>query len=170
MVATKVPINEAAQRLGISLDVARKRVKRGTLPAEKVDGRWYVELDGLDSALAGASQPGDTAASVQPTTSQLADQLDELAEASHAASQGLATLEEAKQAGRQEMEAELTALRDHVVSLRDEVGFLRSELETRAEELRRKDILLSEFARRPLELPAPAPSPPPRPWWKFWLS
>ncbi len=170
MVATKVPINEAAQRLGISLDVARKRVKRGTLPAEKIDGRWYVELDRLDGELDGASPPTGATAPVQPSASQIAEQLDELAEASHAASQGLATLDEAKQAGRQEAEAELSALRDHVVSLRDEVGFLRGELETRAEELRRKDILLSEFARRPLELPAPAPEPPPRPWWKFWLS
>src|SRR5215208_2105098 len=39
-----VPISlaEAAQRLGISYDAARRRIARGTLPAVKVGDRWFV--------------------------------------------------------------------------------------------------------------------------------
>jgi hypothetical protein len=40
---------DAAVRLGISLDAARKRLKRGTLQGEKRQGRWIVWLP-LDAA------------------------------------------------------------------------------------------------------------------------
>jgi hypothetical protein len=39
-----VPLAEAAQRLGISYDAARHRVKAGTLLAEKRGGRWYASV------------------------------------------------------------------------------------------------------------------------------
>ena len=43
-----VPLSEAAKVLGVTVDVVRKRVKRGSLPAHKgEDGRWYVVLDDL---------------------------------------------------------------------------------------------------------------------------
>lgn len=45
-----VQIAEAAKHLGVSADVVRKRIRRGTIPATKVDGRWCVVLDnGQDS-------------------------------------------------------------------------------------------------------------------------
>jgi hypothetical protein len=40
-----VDIATAALWLGLSVDTVRKRVQRGMLPAEKVDGRWFVVLD-----------------------------------------------------------------------------------------------------------------------------
>ena len=142
----KVPINEAAVRLGISLDVARSRVKKGQLPAEKIRNRWYVELDNLSPLhLDGSSSPG-----------------------SH--------LDGAHDAPSQHLDGSGVPWREYVETLQHELTFLRDELERRSEELRRKDIIIADLARRPLELPpaTPAPSgqrdtatpPQPRTWWK----
>ena len=43
-----VDIPTAAGRMGITPEAVRKRIARGTLPATKQDGRWYVVLDGQD--------------------------------------------------------------------------------------------------------------------------
>jgi len=44
-----VDISTAAVRMGLTAEAVRKRIARGTLPATKQDGRWYVVLDGRDS-------------------------------------------------------------------------------------------------------------------------
>ncbi len=45
----RVPLAEAAQRLGLTVDATRKRIKRGLLAATKDDdGRWYVTLPNAD--------------------------------------------------------------------------------------------------------------------------
>ncbi len=44
---TKLALNEAAAQMGITLDVARNRIKRGQLQAEKIGNRWYVDTDYL---------------------------------------------------------------------------------------------------------------------------
>jgi hypothetical protein len=41
----RVDLREAAEALGTSVDAVRKRVQRGTLEAEKADGKVYVWLD-----------------------------------------------------------------------------------------------------------------------------
>lgn len=43
---TGLPIAEAAARLGISPAALRKRIKRGSVRAYKVDGKWYAILPG----------------------------------------------------------------------------------------------------------------------------
>jgi hypothetical protein len=45
MDARWMPLAEAAERLGISKDAARKRAERGTLPSERRTGRLYVYLE-----------------------------------------------------------------------------------------------------------------------------
>ena len=40
-----IPIAEAAERLGVSVELLRKRAQRNRMPAYKVDGKWYVVLD-----------------------------------------------------------------------------------------------------------------------------
>ena len=40
-----IPIADAAARLGVSVELLRKRAQRNTMPAYKVDGKWYVVLD-----------------------------------------------------------------------------------------------------------------------------
>jgi len=44
-----VDISTAAVRMGLTSEAVRKRIARGTLPATKQDGRWYVVLDERDS-------------------------------------------------------------------------------------------------------------------------
>lgn len=39
-----VPVRDAALALGISVDAVRARVRRGSLPAIKVEGEWQVEV------------------------------------------------------------------------------------------------------------------------------
>jgi hypothetical protein len=39
---TLLPLSEAAQRLGIAYDTARKRLKAGSLRGERRAGRWHV--------------------------------------------------------------------------------------------------------------------------------
>jgi len=41
-----VPAEEAAARLGITVDAVRKRIARGRLTGHKAGGRWYVTFDG----------------------------------------------------------------------------------------------------------------------------
>src|SRR4051794_3552275 len=71
-----VPIQEAAQRLGITVEAVRKRARRGSLTAHKADGLWYIILpdepadmpepgratgrDGHDAPRARPDAPSDT--------------------------------------------------------------------------------------------------------------
>lgn len=52
-------VAEAADRLGISRVALRKRLRRGTLQAYKVDGEWRVVLPGDVPELAERDQPQD---------------------------------------------------------------------------------------------------------------
>ena len=51
-----LPIGEAASRLGISIPALRKRIRRGSVHAVKVEGVWRVTLP----AAASADRPPDT--------------------------------------------------------------------------------------------------------------
>jgi len=46
-----IPIAEAAARLGVTVELLRKRAQRTTIPAYKADGRWFVVLDAEDRVL-----------------------------------------------------------------------------------------------------------------------
>jgi hypothetical protein len=66
---TRVTQREAAERLGVSVEAIRKRVKRGTLRSDKdPDGRRYVYLDTDPDA--GGPQPESST-----LTSELRDRL-----------------------------------------------------------------------------------------------
>jgi excisionase family DNA binding protein len=43
-----VTLDQAARLLGTTADAVRKRIERGTLPARKFEGRWYIEVAVLD--------------------------------------------------------------------------------------------------------------------------
>ena len=53
-----VPIAEAAQRLGVTIELLRKRAQRRTIPAYKADGRWFVVLDAEASVQDGTPERG----------------------------------------------------------------------------------------------------------------
>jgi excisionase family DNA binding protein len=46
MTGQRVTTKEAAEALGISVEAVRKRIERGQLGHERIDGRVYVYLDG----------------------------------------------------------------------------------------------------------------------------
>lgn len=161
MPTKRVPISEAAEILGISLDTARKQVQRGSLLAEKVKNRWYVLLD--DTVVQDLSQT--VSASSQTTPEQVLDVL------------------EASEADKRE----IVVLREFLTAKQEEVEFLRAELSARTEELRRKDHIIADLTTSLPRLPQeaivvrtapaqPAASPvdrftmsepeSERPWWQ----
>jgi hypothetical protein len=72
-----VGVVEAAQRLGITTDAVRSRLRRGTLEGHKVDGEWMVHLpeptvgrqdaDSLQQDATGDRQEGATVVDRTPT-------------------------------------------------------------------------------------------------------
>ncbi len=140
-----VPLADAADQLGVSIDLLRKRAQRGKVAAYKQDRKWFVVLPQPDSVSRnGASSYQDTSRTAQPDASYLA--------------------------------GKLAVTEELVATLRAEVDHLRTELGDRTEELRRKDFIIADLARRPLELPSATPAssaqqasaPPPqyRTWWQ----
>ena len=81
--AAGLSLSDAAVRLGISPDAARKRLERGTLSGVKREGRWtvYLELDATadnvqDAILDADRTPVDAAAdSLLPATRELIEAL-----------------------------------------------------------------------------------------------
>ena len=97
-------IGEAARILGISTEAVRKRIKRGSLKAQKNgDGQWLVILDESRLAAGHRDNGGD---GVQADAAGVATTLNLV--------RSSAAIEE--------------ALRDEVDVLRDEVSFLREEI------------------------------------------
>mgnify|MGYP001106924167 CR=1 FL=1 len=103
MAERTVEIGEAARVLGISTEAVRKRIKRGSLKAQKNGyGQWLVIMD--EARLAAAVQD-NRGHSVQTDAASLSSTLNLV--------RSSAAIEE--------------ALRDEVDILRDEVMFLREE-------------------------------------------
>lgn len=162
----RVPIAEAAQLLGLGEHAVRKRVQRGTLTAEKDDaGKWLVLLHEMDIA----ATIVESSKTMSETVSQSTESVSETVSQTHETF-GVDTSET----------VQVVLLRELVTTLKDEVGYLRSELEVRTEELRRKDYIIADLAKRTPELPAPQAAPPSpthgsdslldtkRSWWQFW--
>ena len=112
----RATVEEAAKILGTSENALRKRIERGTLPSEKVDGVRYVLL--LDSHM---PQHADDAAA------------DTAADMSH----------------------DLALMQAHLDSMQEQVGYLKAVVQTRDEELRRKDHIIAALTERIPELEAP---------------
>jgi len=131
----RVPLAEAARRLGITITACRKRVARGSLPAVKLDGHWFIDLDGV-----GTSRPVDAGSPrgvVRGTP----------------AGEDTGTPPPA-------LVAVLTRERD---GLAGEVAWLRAELEARRGEVRELHTLLAQAQARPLPAAAETPATPNRP-------
>ncbi|MDM7999377.1 MAG: hypothetical protein QUS33_05085 [Dehalococcoidia bacterium] len=104
MAERTLEIGEAARILGISTEAVRKRIKRGSLKAQKnVDGQWLVILDESRLAAGHRDNGGD---SVQADAAGVAATMNLV--------RSSAAIEE--------------ALRDEVDILRDEIAFLRDEV------------------------------------------
>ncbi len=131
-VGDRVTIQTAARRLGVKDDAVRKRIQRGTLDYEKdPDGRVYVFLDAAQSA----SQDNNRHST--GTVSQ-----DSAEDTSWNVSQDIL----------------LNTLQDQIQYLRNIIEARDRGLESRTEELRRKDTIIMSLAQRVPEL-SPTSSP-----------
>lgn len=138
-----LPIAEAARELGMTTSAVRQRVKRGSFPAVKgEDGCWLVLVDQarkVISAVPGATH-GSTHASSNGSTGT---SIQGPEHGSNGVSE--ATIHVVTQGPPALVDPGL------VTQLREENAFLRAELkrvgEERAEELRRKDVILSQLAQ-----------------------
>jgi len=71
-----LPIGEAASRLGISIPALRKRIRRGSVHATKVEGVWRVTLPTSDRVDSPADTgPGQVDAGVDAGRDVLIDEL-----------------------------------------------------------------------------------------------
>ena len=148
-----VPLAEAATRLGISEELVRKRIYRGKLTGEKIEGRWHVVLNRQDALQDGGS---DQSGSVQDSHDSFVSEL-----IAH-------------------QQDEVAFLRQELTARAEEMTRQREQW---AEESRRKDVIIHELSTQLKALPEkiveqqqaaaaePEPEPtPPRPWWKFWVA
>ena len=167
--ATDLTIARAAQRLGVSENAVRQRIKRGTIAAAKVDGVWRVTLPEP-----GFDQEADLSADHQGNR-----------EADRYADQEATTrVPMVSDAAR----AQLAAIRDEFVApLVDRIGSLEREngrLEAeRDQAARERDALRVEVERLRAGEDDPRTQPaasraaeraeatwdPSAPWWRRWL-
>ena len=174
--ATGLTIARAAQRLGVSENAVRQRIKRGTIAAAKVDGVWRVTLPepGFDQeAGRSADHQGDR------ETDRYADQeaTTRVPMVSDAARAQLAAIRDefvaplVDRIGSLEREnGRLEAERDQAARQRDE---LRAQVERlRAEEASRTQPEPPGAAERPEPASGPRRCVPPSeylasaPWWR----
>jgi hypothetical protein len=136
MTERTLEISEAARILGISTEAVRKRIKRGSLKAQKNgDGQWLVILDEARLATAARDNGGDSA---QTDAASVATTMNLV--------RSSAAIEE--------------TLRDEIDVLRDEVGFLREEIS------RLETIIVSLTQNvKMLEAPRQVQPQPRMSWW-----
>jgi len=156
-----VSLDEAAAQLGISRDAVRLRIRRGSLNATRVNGRWVVDLNGRD---------GD----VVRTLPVANDRVRPLVEAELA-----------------QLRLERDHARELLTRVEAEQERTVKQLDTLAEEVRQAAVERAELRRLLAEairsLPAPSftmtpektgsppmdmetTAKPPRPWWAFWRN
>jgi hypothetical protein len=123
---TTVTVADAAELLGLSTEAVRMRVKRGTLASTKIGSTVYVLLDGPD-------ERPNVKPNARPNTG---------------------TNGRPNPRPNVETAPMVANLQEHNADLRDQVEHLRRELDTRNEELRRKDTIIMAMTQRIPELEA----------------
>jgi excisionase family DNA binding protein len=175
--ADRVTVAEAAAILGVSVDVVRKRLQRGTLAGEKQGRTWLVTLrqdatghrqdTQKPSSRETVGTTGQPTGHRQDTDRTRQDMFDDLLDCDPSIR---AAVLEANLRGAQALlrhtETELAATREEVQFLRErleEKDAVISRLsEAQVEALRRRDILAAQGREA---LPKPVAS---RAWWQFW--
>jgi len=175
----ELPLLDAAERMGLTIEALRKRIQRGSVPGHKREGQWYAVLppqgERPDAARKVAGQASD-ATSHDGRSDQPRPDAPETAPSGQTV-QGPGSDQTPP---------------SEAVALRDEVAFLRGELEARRREVQQLHTLLAQAQQ--LALPAPVDRLDARPdnrpgrpdtwqdteqerpdaplkrrvWWKFW--
>jgi excisionase family DNA binding protein len=76
----RATVEEAAKILGTSENAVRKRIERGTLPSEKLDGVRYVLLLDSDMPQHATDTAGDSATDMSPDLALIQSHLDSMQE------------------------------------------------------------------------------------------
>jgi hypothetical protein len=158
-----LPLAQAAQRLGLSLDATRQRMRRGKIEGRRVATaqgfRWEVHV--------GVVHPNghlDTApGSVHPNGSPPRDV--------HLAAHLGALVQVVDRLERQtETQAEQIAkLSDERAELYGRLGFLQAQLQAKDEQIKALEAPKEPPPAAPRWPEEPTPvDPPARPWWRFW--
>ncbi len=144
----KITVAEAAARLNTSEDALRKRIRRGSLPAVREQGRWWVLWP-----------PPDEQATGQATRP--------IGQAEQAASPPQIALLEARIAYLEETIRRLDSERDRLAAALEHA---RQQQAAHIEEVLRKDIIIQQLAQRIPALPSPEEMKDEqrRPWWQVW--
>ncbi len=144
---TEVPtdaltVAEAAEVLGITTEAARMRVKRGTLPSTRIGGTVYVLMDRPNLEPNGPNGPN-------------AGPNDQSDSRPNGAVGGTTSRTNGRPNGHPDGAGALLAAKDETIEeLRDRVEQLTRILETRDEDIRRRDTILMQMAQRIPELPS----------------
>jgi hypothetical protein len=125
-----ITVAEAADRAGISRVAARKRLRRGSWRAWKLDGEWRVDPASVEAVSGEVVEAG-------PPAGRPAER---------------ATAPPAGPPAARPAETDGPLLE----ALRDEVVYLRRKLDERDEELRRQTVTIAQLVARLPQLPAPA--------------
>jgi len=129
-------IADAADHLGLSSEAVRMRLKRGTLTGMKIEGHWVVYLP----APTKQPTPSDPAPTEHvPTPDQTPTE--------H-------PIKQTTERDPTPTNPVIAVYEQLVESQREEIAFLRRELDTRNDELERRDVLLREALGRIPSLPA----------------
>jgi hypothetical protein len=128
-----LPLAEAAQRLGIAYDTARKRLKAGTLEGSRRGGRWYVRLprSGPDSGPRKAHSepiPDALVAALQAEIAFLRQALDAEIEARRRADHLVAGLVERLPALAEAATSQDASVSENLASRSDETREMDSDL------------------------------------------
>ena len=147
-VSDRLDIAQAAEYLGISQMALRKRIQRGQLKAEKVDGRVYVVLNSLDTVSKTGGGGDKQWDSDETGLDRAGTGLDMVVPV---------LLERLDRMHRENLE------------LAGRVGFLQAKLqdaEARILELEAS----TETSVGMVNQPTSTQRPPKRPWWAFWRA
>lgn len=179
---------ETAERMGISEDAVRKRLRRGTLAGGKAGNEWYVLLHANETRDMARDETQDAGQDVQTPFNRGMGQ-----DAGRDARRGGKTRHVSRQDVFDELQDDTTRMavleaelrgaqallahtQEQLAATRDEANFLRERLaekdavisrlsEAQVEALRRRDILAAQEREA---LPKPASSSGNRAWWQFW--
>jgi hypothetical protein len=135
-----VSMTEAAQRMGVSTDTIKRRLRRGELKGRKQPRpqgfTWLIELE------AEYERGNGTKASTQAETSARTD---------------------ARMGAVERLEELIASLQSQVASQQEQLVVKDHQIETKDQQISELHILL----QRGLSLPAPRSG---RSWWRFWRS
>jgi len=141
-----VDIGTAAVRMGVTPEAVRKRISRGTIPAAKQDGRWYIVEDGIQAAVQDAASASGVGRPVQDT---------------------------GRYTG-QDVQGNRPDGRDVLVAeLQDRIDNLQEQLRSMNQALSSRDNQITELVTvvRQTQAMLPPPAAEHKSWWRrFWES